>query len=177
MKKKFLKHAIELAKSLSTSVRGRKPAVYTYDDRLFVLDDHRVLEIESGVEGLEMAEDEGLGSICKYNFDVTESREYDYQAFQLPTLKEIKDGIREAVGRKRTAVAYTPDLEWAVNARYLAKAMEALNATTVYVSARKPATSPLVLFMDDDLQSTTKELILPIRIGRRITRSGFTALA
>lgn len=75
-----------------------------------------------------------------------------------PSVPEIKENIRRLVGRKRDCVVYTNEY-FAVNARYLYKALDALNATKVYYSQRN---KPLVIYENDDVASVNKVFILPI---------------
>lgn len=75
-----------------------------------------------------------------------------------PSVPEIKENIRRLVGRKRDLVVYA-NKYFAVNARYLYKAFDALNATKVYFSQRN---KPLVIYENDDVTSINKVFILPI---------------
>lgn len=85
--------------------------------------------------------------------------EMDGHIVNLPTAKEIDDGIKSCNSKERIGVRISKDSPL-VNARWLKDAVKALNAKVMYVSEKR--NNPVRLFEDDDLQSDHCLAILPI---------------
>jgi len=163
MKKKTAKHALEIARSIymDESSKIKEPLQYVKDGRIFVTDTHRIMEIDDLVEELPIrVGGEIVDNIIKYVAEDS-SRELDYTLHKIPTVAEIKAGIREQVGRKLDRVIWSDGIV-TINARWLYKAMEALNATVCYMSSTKPGKVPYFLYENDDVNAKNKILILPV---------------
>lgn len=161
MKKKTANHALEIARSIYVGGKIKCPLQYVKDGRIFVTDSFRIMEIEDLID--ELPTEVGgamVESMIKYT-DSDSSRELDYTRHEIPTVDEIKAGIRGVVGRKLDRVAWS-DGEMTINARWLYKAMEALNATVCYMSSTKPNKAPYFLYENDNVCAVNKILILPI---------------
>ena len=85
----------------------------------------------------------------------------NYHILYLPSLKEVKKGVREASGGKYgQRVIYTPaGQEFHLNARYLAEAMDALSTDVCYYLDDK---HPVFLCQKGDINASIIEAILPI---------------
>ena len=162
MKKKLIKYAIDLACSIDVE-HGGFAGIFQYADhgRFFVTDGCRVLETETLIDGLSLnGESRMTANIIKY-FNSVNEPELDYHLYNLPTVEEIKEGIRGVCGRKLDTVVWS-DGTITMNARWLYKAMEALRATKAYVSQARPKYSPILLCENDDPLSINRVLIMPI---------------
>lgn len=161
MKKELIDYAIEVA----TSIPEEKsilmpPRQYMKDMRYFVTDSTRIVETERDIPALSI-DLGGVGDSCVRFMNACVNKDLDYYIHELPTVEEIKQGIRETVGRKFDPVIWS-DGYIKLNARYLYKTMYALNAKVCYVSRTKPRISPIFFFEDDDLQSMNRAMVLPI---------------
>ena len=88
------------------------------------------------------------------------SGKYDYLATEI-SAKEIREEIKNLVGRKRdTVCCKIGDLN-AVNARYLAEAAEVFNCKLAY-GTTSDSRAPVALFENDDAQSDNIILIWPV---------------
>ncbi len=141
---KLIKHAKEIASN-------NYDQQYVYGNRYFVNDWHRILEIDTIVEGL---------SRPMYN----DARSFDnvlqvlrYEEINCPSLKEFKQKAYALAGRKKPIIWC--DGTTAVNLRYLIAAMEGLNATKYFSTGNN--THPIFVFQNDNVKSHCKELILP----------------
>ena len=162
MKKKLIKYAIDLACSVDLEHGGFAGIFqYTEDGRFFVTDGCRILETETLIDDLALKDDSKMTANMKKYIDAVNELELDYQLYDLPTVEEIKEGIRGVCGRKLDTVVWS-DGTITINARWLYKAMEALHATKAYVSAAKPKNMPIFLCENDDPQSINRVLIMPI---------------
>ena len=161
MKKRLINHALDIARNANSKLKvNGRPCQFWLEGRTFILDGYRVLEVEHLIDDIVTNENQNIAKGCK---DVCD-RDLDYLRIEnIPSASEIKAEIRKLVGRKLDTVVYNYEDIFAINARYFYKAMEALNASCVYVSRYTPNTSPILLYENDDPQSTVKELILPIR--------------
>ena len=162
MKKKLIKYAIDLACSVDLE-HGGFAGIFQYADhgRFFVTDGCRILETETLIDGLSLNGESRMTANMIKHMDVVNEPELDYQLHDLPTVEEIKDGIRGVCGRKLDRVVWS-DGTITINARWLYKAMEALHATKAYVSSTRPKNTPIFLCENDDPQSINRVLILPI---------------
>lgn len=129
---------------------------YGYDDA-----DATVLETETLIDGLSLNGESRMTENMIKHMGVVNEPELDYQLYDLPTVEEIKEGIRGVCGRKLDTVVWS-DGTITINARWLYKAMEALNAKTAYVSNTRPKNMPIFLCENDDPQSINRVLIMPI---------------
>lgn len=162
MKKKLIKYAVDLANSIDLEHGGFAGVFqYTEDGRFFVTDSFRVLETETLIDDLVLKDDSKMTATMIKYIDAVNEPELDYQLYDLPTVEEIKEGIRGVCGRKLDRVCWS-DGTITMNARWLYKAMEALNAKKAYVSNTRPKNSPILLCENDDPQSINRVLILPI---------------
>ena len=157
MKKKLIEHARDIATE-------KQNYCYQYTDgkgRYYVTDIHRVIEYDKEIQCTPAisvnAHEDGVIRVLTECFDKCN----DYVLYELPTVEEIKANITKLVGRRHDKVAYGND-KFALNARWLYKAMEALNAKVCYIDKDKPYLYGILLYENDDLQSSIKELILPI---------------
>lgn len=162
MKKKLIKYAIDLACSVDLEHSGFA-GIFQYADhgRFFVTDGCRILETETLIDGLSLNGESRMTANIIKHMDAVNEPELDYQLYDLPTVEEIKEGIRGVCGRKLDRVVWS-DGTITINARWLYKAMEALNAKTAYVSNTRPKNMPIFLCENDDPQSINRVLILPI---------------
>jgi len=135
-------------------------AVRLQDGKLVAITDtYRVLVLPGDAEIPNLLIEQGNAKMLEDILKFDEDYKLDYKMRELPTLKEIKDGIREVAGRTLTRVCWSPDGELALNARWLAEAMEVLHAKEMYACTSKR--HPVILYDRDD-PSTTKEYIWPV---------------
>lgn len=162
MKKKLIKYAIDLACSVDLEHSGFA-GIFQYADhgRFFVTDGYRILETETLIDGLSLNGESRMTANMIKHMDAVNEPELDYHLYDLPTVKEIKEGIRGVCGRKLDRVVWS-DGTITINARWLYKAMEALNAKTAYVSNTRPKNMPIFLCENDDPQSINRMLIMPM---------------
>lgn len=168
MKKKLIKYAIDLANSADLE-HGGFAGVFQYckDGRFFVSDGHRLLETETIIDELPLKCDSKMVQRMIDIIDLVNEREYDYQRYDLPTVSKIKEGIRSVCGRKLDRVIWS-DGTVTMNARWLYKAMEALNATKALVSTTKSRTMAIFLCENDDPMSINRVMIMPISNNGRV---------
>lgn len=144
MKKKFIKHCEDVATKYCIS-----------DGRFYCVSDHMVIETEEKLDRHTYVENKGIAKFLDKDI-------HDSVICDVPSVKEIKDNIKSLCGRKLDAVGYGNG-KFVINARYLYKALEALNATKVYWSKWN---KPIVIYENDDPQSINKELIMPINSNK-----------
>ena len=159
MKKKLSKHIFDIATNA--------PAVYCYQYKdesgmFYVTDTHRLITYDT------VAMTTPALSINAHALDMIKrmkayvGMDKSCVRFELPTVNEIKDNIRNLVGKCYSLpVEYGTD-KFAIDARYLWKAMEALNSKVCYIAEDNPHKNGIFLYEDDDLTSPVKEMILPI---------------
>ena len=85
---------------------------------------------------------------------------------ELPNKQEIKNAIRKLAGRKYGLTVVWHEGSFVVNARYLLKAIEGLNATVCYKSSINPRKSGIMLYENDDLNSDNKIYIMPVLFNK-----------
>lgn len=156
MKKKLEKHAIDIATSKGS---GHIQGVYQFirDRDYYFTDGHRVLQTDTKVDEIEgNAHADKLLMTIENAFKSVYS--LDYILHDLPTVAELKAGIKTTGSRNRVAWS---DGKVTINARYLVKAMEALNAKKCYV-CKDGNSFPILLVENDDLQSPNRELIFTV---------------
>lgn len=165
MKKKLAQYALNIATTDNTGVLEH-PYCYLYEGRYFVANRCIIVETEELVPGLEV--NAHAETLCKtlINFlrepERTDYKYGDYVANELPPVKEIKDGIYNLVGRTFQRVVWSGGEGWpGINARFLYKAMEALNAKKLFF--RDGAyNQPVFFYENDDVSAITKCMILPV---------------
>ena len=135
-----------------------------YPDRYFVCDSYRILELAEPVEGIPVKETEknqGIPDLCvRY---MKEAYQGDKTICTLPSVEQVKDGIRAIRGMKYSvpvAVRYNENRA-AYNASYILDGMNALKATTFYSEEGNPR-SPAWMFHLDDFGATIKYMVLPV---------------
>lgn len=160
MKKKLIKYAIDIANANAAFADQQ----FVTNNRQFVTDGYRILEIEEPLPSLVMRTEE----TNKFNIDRLKDMidsdadaTLDYVVHDLPSTEEIKTGIHAVCGRKFNRVAWSDGII-TLNARWLLKTMEALNAKRCYISKTKFKTTGVFFYENDDIESKTKCLILPI---------------
>lgn len=158
MKKKLVMHAIQIAKG---NADYRFPYQYpSGNGGVYITDAHRILETEAHFEGVEINYwDKSFAKMMSKFIEKIGDWDLAYDRHELPDKATIKEGITELVGRKLTDVVWSDGLV-TLNARYLMKAMDALNATVCYVS--NSPKEGIFLFENDDMESFNREIILPI---------------
>lgn len=171
MKKKLINYAIDIM----TSIPEEKsflmpPRQYMKDLRYFVTDSMRIIELETDLPLIPVDTESDIANKCIQFMNNVVSKDLDYYIHELPTVEEIKQGIRETVGRKFDWVAWS-DGYITLNARYLYKTMYALNAKVCYVSQTKPRTSAIFFCENDNPQSMNRAIVLPVY--NRHERKGF----
>ena len=167
MTKKLIKHIVDVA------IENPR-FMYQYKDELryFVTDGHRVVryneELKTNPQLTVNAHDNLIRNVGEH------LRKADNcTAYELPDKETIKAGINEVAGR-----AYSVKVAWGndkfiINARYLLKAMEALNAKICYISEHNPGGTGIFLYENDDLQSDVYEMILPVIRSKYPNKTGF----
>ena len=157
MTKKLIKHIIDVA-------TDNPRFMYQYKDELryFVTDGHRVVryskELKTNPQLTVNAHDSLIGNVGE------RLKQADRCAvYELPDKETIKAGINEVAGRAYSVKVARGNDKFIVNARYLLKAMEALNAKICYIDERNPGGTGIFLYENDDLQSDVYEMILPVR--------------
>ena len=166
MKKKLIKFAMEIA--IGDTYTKSEPCIWKwadpiemYPDRFFVTDGYRILELPEPFEGLPIRDDISMTQLCvKF---MNEALEGNKTAFALPEPEEMKKNITALRGRKYSIpVAFKMAEDRACfNAIYLMEGMKALNAGTCYSEAGNMR-SPAWIYLEDDLTSVTKYMILPV---------------
>lgn len=156
MKKRFEKVIMDIATG-SDPIDDKKLFMKKHEanGRYFVTDGCRIAEFESDLDELEEGNvqcEKFMDSVYKENYIVVD----------LPTAEEIKAGIRGLCGRKLDVVVFRNDY-FAINARWLYKAMEGLSAAKCYVNSDNPGKSPVFLFEHDNYDGVNKVAILPCR--------------
>jgi len=139
----------------------RSFAAHMLDGKLIgVTDGCRVLVLPGDTEITSIFLQKKNAKILEDILKFDEDYKLDYKMRELPTLKEIKGGIKEVAGRNyRTRVCWSPDGELALNAKWLAAAMEVLHTREMYTCTSKR--HPVILYDRDD-PNTTKEYIWPV---------------
>lgn len=158
MKKRVVKHARDIATE-------KQNYCYQYTDgkeKYYVTDGYRVIEYDNEIQCTPSISVNAHEDSIVRAFTGLFDRCNDYVLYELPTVEEIKANITKLVGRRYDKVVYGND-KFAINARWLYKAMEALNAKVCYIDKDQPYLYGILLYENDDLQSSIKELILPIR--------------
>lgn len=155
MKKKLITHIVDIATE-------KEKLCYQYTDGncYYTMDGYRAIKYPSAItepKVLVNAHAETYSSRLKSYFE-----NIDGVMYQLPPTEVIKNGITEIAGK-----AYSIRVTWGnekfnINARWLLKAMESLNATVCYIAEKSPHKNPIYFFENDDLQSDVIEMILPI---------------
>jgi hypothetical protein len=166
VKKKLIKFAMEIA--TGNTYTKSEPCIWKwvdpigmYPDRFFVADGCRILELPEPFEGLPVRDDIRMTQLCvKF---MNEALEGNKTAFDLPEPEEIKRNITALRGRKYSIpVAFKMAEDRACfNAGYLLEGMKALNAGTCYSEAGNMR-SPAWIYLEDDLASVTKYMVLPV---------------
>ena len=156
MKKKTINHAIGIA-----TENPKFTYQYTDGDRYFITDRHRIFEYDKAIETTPSV------SVNAHANDIVETikryidDDHDYILYELPTVAEIKANIAKVAGRRLVDVVWGNE-KFNINARWLYKAMESLNAKVCYIDEYTPHKKGIVLYENDNLQSEVRELILPI---------------
>jgi len=150
----------KLQKYLAGIATGDKQ--YAYDGKYYILDPYRIAEMVNPLPGLEIIEDEQNG---KWLHDWMRKPEAydgfgDY-AFCPASSEELKNGVREICGRKRTPVAWRRNETFpAINARWMAEALECLKADGFYVRGKQ---EPVYIYSDEEIwNAEIAVLILPV---------------
>lgn len=166
MKKKVEKFAASIITS-NTEKFKHLCGTIAYNGRYYVSDGYRVLEVEYPIPGFPVITNDQTGK--SFEDVINKVEEGNKTIHNLPTAEVIKNGIRNLVGRKRDPVALRiagdsePSVYPAVNARYLAEAIQALNCAVCYFDESERFKF-MYLFEEDWLQSTVRHVILPINV-------------
>lgn len=159
IKKKLLDHMQEIATE-------KQNYCYQYTDgkgSYYVTDTYRVVEYNSEIQFSPAINVNAHADSITRIFSECFKKCENYVIYEeLPTVAEIKANITRLAGRTHDKVIYGND-KFAVNARWLYKAMEALHAKVCYIDNGSPHVYGIALYENDNLQSTVRELILPIR--------------
>lgn len=158
MTKKLIAHIKEVA-------TGYKDYVYQYTDgsMFYVTDGSRAVRYKDEIKELpEISVNAHAGNMINLlKRKIDES--INTVMYQLPAKAEIKSNITNLAGRSySTKVAYGND-KFTVNARYLLKAMDALNASVCYIYEHHSNQNGIYLYNNDDPQSDIIEIIMPLR--------------
>lgn len=158
MKKKVISHLADIA------IENPKYMYqYTDGEYFYVTDGHRAIRYkEELITNPKITLNAHANSIIGVIKELFKYMESDGIMYELPNIEEIKEGITKVAGR-----AYSTKVAWGnekfiVNARYLVKSMNALNAKVCYICEHNTHHNGIFLFENDDLQSDTCEIILPI---------------
>ncbi len=156
MKKKLEKYLNKVASNVDPSCSH--PTVYYDGDYYYYTDGARV------VRSNERATDKTIETYPVnwrrlFCFDGT-----DYEKFDLPTLNDVRAGIKNCSPNWKVAVRFE-DCGPLLNAKYLKDSMYALNARMMYVDHSQGWRSPVFLFENDDLQTENVMCLLPINPG------------
>lgn len=171
MKKKFINYAIDVMTGFPEEREVfMPPRQYMKDLRYFVTDGARIVEMESELPLVPVDTESDISDKCIRFINEVVSKDQDYYIHELPTVEEIKKGIRETVGRKLDWVAWS-DGYITLNARWLYKTMYALNAKVCYVSKTNPRKAGIFFLENDDPQSMNRAMVLPV--FNKHERTGF----
>lgn len=157
MNKKLDRHIIDIASCVPAFCHQ-----YTDGSVYYAIDGHRAIQYDSAIESDPMVPINAHAESRTNQIKSYINSDDDFVRFHLPTTDEIKKGISNVAGRKYSMRVIYGNDKFAINARYLLKAMEALNATVCYISPINPHKCGIFLYEDDDLTSLVKELILPV---------------
>lgn len=153
MLKKLEKHVNDIAKAQGN------PVCHPSGDGTFYAWNYMIFRAEHEIPGLEA---EPMQDDTYKRLAQLVSPDAGYELFELPTPEELKAGVRNLVGQKRILVAWECD-EFAINARWLANAMLALNAKVCYRPVGDYATHrPVLLFEGDDMGASNVEGIMQV---------------
>ena len=155
------KKLIEYAENISYSYENARGTQYFWDNKYFVTDGVRVLRMEDSIPSLTLVSDQGMCEMFQKFFSDVLSSTYDYKIHQLPSVEEIKEGIRGFCGRKLDKIVWS-DGVITVNARFLHKTMIALNSKACYISSYKTTKTPIYFALNDDLNAKIDMLLLPV---------------
>ena len=153
MKKRFEKVVMDIATSDFDDRLSMKKHIV--NGRYFVTDGCRVAEFDSDLSVLDSG---NINKLDKYMDEVTTK---DYTIFDLPSVDDIKQNIRNLCGRKLDHVVYKNEF-FAINARWLYKAMEGLGAKKCYFDRSDSKRKPIFFFENDDVTSVNKIAICPV---------------
>lgn len=159
MKKKLVKFIEnKIAVPYEDKSGSQHPVLYQIGSDYYYTDGTRVLRSDENI--MPNLEAVTKGIILQTFRELFES---DASLVELPTIKEIKENIKNLVGTKRTRVIFKPEVNEPrsisyVNARWLVEAMEVLNAQVMYVTRFY-----VLLFENDNLQSSNAICMLGIR--------------
>ena len=166
MKKKLEAHAKEIATNINIDDPDCKlnpnEQFVARGGHVFVSDGKRVLEIPHMVEDIFGSDDYAFANRCLELIETVNDPDLDYTLHKLPPVSELKAEATKLYGKRWSGIIWSDNENWAINARYLIKAMEALNAKVMFQSVTSPRNTPVLLCENDDPQSTTREMIFPI---------------
>ena len=107
MKKKLTNHALKIAGSMPEMMRICNGDLFTVDGRYLVSDGYRILETSEPVEGTTECLDKRCAIRMISYLDEPLSSEKNYVSYDVPSVTELKNGIRELCGRKQQTVAWS----------------------------------------------------------------------
>ena len=107
MKKKLVNFGLEIAGSPIMEEKDREKLVhYEIDGKYFVYDRYRILQTEERIPRTELEENKNTKDLLEKFIGELWDWNLDYQALDIPSVEEIKEGIRECCGRKLDRVAF-----------------------------------------------------------------------
>ena len=132
-----------------------------YDDRYFVSDNYRILELEALIKGMPVYTIGRIPELAKSFMD--RLTQVNMTMHSLPEIDEIKEKVRAIRGRKysiRVAVRFYENTP-AVNVDYLIKGMEAFKSRSFWTEDGNRI-SPIYLLNNDDPQEIIKYMMFPV---------------
>ena len=165
MKKKLVNLGLEIAGSPIIEGKQREKLVhYESDGKYYVFDRYRILQTEERVPGTELEEVKSTREFIGNYIRSLSDWNLDYQAMDISSVEEIKEGIRECCGRKLDRVAFCLNGMYpTLDARTLWKALYALNARKIFVAnVQDYRKRPVFILENDDPQSENVFMLLPI---------------
>ena len=168
MNNRLAQHMMEIATD-GTNICESVCQLVSEDGKVYVVEPRRFLITNETVVGLDMnSHRESTIRTLDRLVDTVFDEKADYTLHYLPTAEDIRLGIKAIAGRKYGTKVIWSDGIITINARLLLKAMSALNARVCYVG-KNNTKMPIAFFKDDDVQSETIELIMPvINYGNKI---------
>ena len=144
---------------------------YAYDGGYYVTDNYRIAEMTEPLPDVEVVTDPAKGkALYDWMRKASQRTEYDY-IFCPASAEEIKAEVKALCGRKQTPVVWKKNETFpALNARWMAEALENLKADGFYVRGRK---EPVFVYSEEIWKAGIAIMILPI-VGYNVDdRQGF----
>ena len=162
MTKKMRNFAMGLAGELACRINS-KMVRYEIDGKHYVMSPYMILQTEVPIFDLPLEHDEHTEKAIVRFMNEVNDWSNQYIIHDIPSLQEIKEGIRSIAGRTLQTVAYSAgEQDFSCNARFLRDIVDVLHCKVCYVNDKNRRTSPLFFYGNDDLGSGNVCMLLPV---------------